>query len=469
MASDTFYQFSLLPFELRCMIYLFASPPRFVHVQEHHEDCEAFGERFGTSVVQVKLHPSIAYFAHNWRDRIPWPPRPWREYYRHHQLTLDMFGFDCPRPKHQPWESTEEVPAIPHHFLSENPEVAWEFLRTGSFYSTAPIPTLLHVTRESRQFLIDQGYELAFRTRTCGPRVWFNFKTDILYIGRYYDEWPSFSVKSLLSGNGSWDIGQFDPLDFKKVRRLALQSSGDVASPSRVGGVEEISGVLELFTDVEELFLEEHGLCDEISGRAWRSKQLNGRSLWSYTPVVEVDILSSLLGHQISAYSTGPDHGDLRAYKEDNMGDGTRYFVDLAHKFERKLTSRRDELLSHKLRTWWRIPKVNIVYIGHQSMCETIFKLRWISWNRFQVAKEAQSRSNAAEEAQRSIDVPKRPLYHRNEDSPPSPFTERFQDDMEALQQIMDYETQDYSYSDYAERSFYRDWVLNGTVAAPEM
>ncbi|KAI1736908.1 hypothetical protein F4680DRAFT_451519 [Xylaria scruposa] len=467
MAPDSFHRFAFLPFELRCMIYLFASPPRFVNVQEHHEDREDFEERIRTTVVQIKLHPSIAYFAHNWRDRIPWPPRPWRPYYRHRQSTLDMFGFNCSRPKYQPWESTEKVPAIPDYFLSENPEVAWEFLRSGSFYSTAPIPTLLHVTRESRQFLIDQGYELAFRTRTCGPRVWFNFKTDILYIDRYYDESPGSSVHSLLSGTELWDIGQFDPLDFKKVRRLALQSSGDLASPSTPGGVEDISAVLELFTDVEELYLEEHGQYEESSHRCW-SKQLNGRSLWSYTPVAEVDILSSILECYDMLYSTGPGHRDLKAYKEANMGDGSRYFIDLAHGFEGKLASRRDELLNPRSLTWWRIPKVNIVYIGHQPMCARLFKWRWDSWNRFQAVKEAGSRSNAAEEAQRSIDIPKRPLYHRNEDSPPSPFTERFGDDMEVLQQIIAMETYNYYYEDYGERRRY-DWIYNVTVAAPEM
>ncbi|KAI1750932.1 hypothetical protein F4782DRAFT_507269 [Xylaria castorea] len=465
MAPDSFHRFALLPFELRCMIYLFASPPRFVHVQEHHEDQEDFLERFGTTTVQVKLHPSIAHFAHNWRDRIPWPPRPWRPYYRHHQLTLDAYGFTCPRPKHQPWESTKEVPSIPHIFLSENPDVAWEFLRSGSFYSTAPIPMLLHVTRESRQFLIDQGYELAFRTRTCGPHVWFNFKTDILYIGRHDNEWPGHSYHSLLSGNESWDVGQFDPLDFKKVRRLALKCAGVVACPSYSNGVEEISSILQLFTGVEELFFEEVSL-DHKSFDFTRNKPLNGRQLWSYTPVAEVDILSTL-ECATTVYSTGPDHRDLRAYKEENMGDGSRYFVDLAREFEKKLLSR-NELIRHKTLTQWRIPEVNIVYIGHTSMCEGLYKWRRKLWNRFQVLKEEQSQSAAAEEAHHSMDVPRRPLYHPNQDTPPSPYTEQFQDDMEALEQLIYSEMQiDYD----GDSSFYErhNWLLTVTVAAPEM
>ncbi|KAI0438780.1 hypothetical protein F4803DRAFT_533832 [Xylaria telfairii] len=461
MAPDSFHQFAFLPFELRRMIYLFASPPRFVYVKEHHEDHEEFEERCRTTPVQLKLHPSITYFAHNWRGRIPWSPAPWRPYYRHHQLTLETYGLIGHRLRHQPWESTKEVPGIPHHFLSENPEVAWEFVRSGSFNSAAPIPTLLHVTRESRQVLIDYGYELAFRTRTCGPQVWFNFKTDVLYIGRFEREWDGRSFHFLLSGNESWDIGQFDPLDLKKVRRLALNYAGDVVSSASSDGMEQISSILELFTGIEELFLEEPGLASLSYG----FPRLDDSKLWSYTPVLEVDVLSSPLERDDMVYSTGPDHRDLKEYKERNLGDGTRFFVDVAHTLEGKLTSRRDELVPRRSVAPWKIPKISIVYIGRPSMCRSLFKWRWDSWHRFQALKEEQARSNALEEAKRSIDVPKRPLYH-NENSPPSPFTERFGDDMEALEELMYMESQGYSHH-HDERRY--NWVFDATVAAPEM
>ncbi|KAI8954197.1 hypothetical protein F4801DRAFT_49963 [Xylaria longipes] len=471
MARDSFHQFAFLPLELRQMIYLFASPPRFVHVKEHHEDQEAFKERFRTTPVQLKLHPSIAYFARNWRERIPWAPAPWRPYYRHRQLTFETYGLICPRSNHQPWESTKEVPGIPHHFLAENPDVAWEFMRSGSFYSPAPIPTLLHVTRESRQVLIDYGYELAFRTRTCGPRVWFNFKTDILYIGRFEKEWDSLSFHSLLSGNGDWDIGQFDPLDLKKVRRLALNLSGAVVSPRFPNGVEEISSILELFTNVEELFIEEPGMDDGLSSNPPRNEHLDDSKLWSYTPIVELDVLSPpFSGYEDMVYSTGLDHRDLRAYKRDNMGDGSRFFVDIAHQFEEKLTSRRDELVRLKSLAQWRIPKVNIVYIGRPSMCRNLFKRRWDAWNYFQDTKEKQSRSAAAEEARRSIDVPRRPLHH-DVNSPPSPFSEQFRDEIEILEENDYMEMQCYLSEGYENRHYAtrHNWIFDGTLAPPEM
>ncbi|KAI0910465.1 hypothetical protein F4823DRAFT_589693 [Ustulina deusta] len=451
MAPDSFHQFASLPLELRWMIYILASPPRFVHVQEETEDWEYFEERFRTTIVQIKLHPSIAYFARHWRERIPFPPALWRWNNGRHQTTLERYGFNGPRPNqnHQPWVSTKEVPGIPRDFLLENPDVAWEFLRIGAFYSTAPIPAMLHVTRESRQVLIDYGYELAFGTRTCGPRTWFNFKTDALYIGRLSDrDSEDRSTRSLLSGNSSWDIGQFEPQDLRRVRRLALESSADVVSSDCLNGTREISNILELFNGVEELLLEEHsmrGINHELSKYVQPD---DSQLLWYYTPVLEVDVLPlTIEGSPPVLDSTGYGRRDLRSYKADNMGDGSKFFVDTARRFEEKLASRRDELVRSSSLAPWKIPKISLVCILQEWMCRALFEWRWDIWNRYQGLKKEESRSKAAEEARRSIDVPRKPIYEKNdnEDSPPSQFSEEFRDDIEAYEELIDDEYRGYS------------------------
>ncbi|KAI1118884.1 hypothetical protein F5Y14DRAFT_398054 [Nemania sp. NC0429] len=480
MAPGSFHQFTSLPYEIRSMIYLFATPLRIVHIQEDHEDREEFEERFRTKPVQLKLHPSISYFARNWRERIPWAPASWRQYYRHHQPTLEAYGFDCPRPKHQPWEPTEEVPAIPHHFLSENPNVAWEFTRTGSFYSTAPIPSLLHTTRESRETLIASGFELAFRTRTCGPRTWFNFKTDILYIkhvseydeeyaeeygGEHYESARRGPVRSLLSGNKNWDIGQFEPEDLQRVKRLALGSSAEVVSYDSEKGVYEVSDSLALFTGVEELFLEEPSLRFDATGGTY--KPTEDSYLWCYSPAVEADVLAAIFLQRYTVESTGYRHVGLKFYKEENMGDGSRFFIDTARTFERKLASLRDVLVRRDSVVPWKIPEISIVYIASAAKCRSLFEWRWDAWNRFQTIKESQARSEAVEEARRSIDIPLRPLYDI-EGRPPSPFSEQFRDDEEVyreLRDIVEYEEYDERYQTNEQRS----WILGGTVAAPEV
>ncbi|KAI0539943.1 hypothetical protein GGR58DRAFT_462562 [Xylaria digitata] len=488
MAPDSFHRFSALPFELRRMIYLFATPPRFVHVQEDHEDEDDFEERFRTTIVQINLHPSIVQFARNWRGRIPFPQSRWRWYDGRHQTTLERYGFKGPRPKQQqPWEPTGDVPGLPYHFLSENPQIAWQLLRNGSFYSTAPIPALLHVTSESRQVLIDYGYELAFRTRTSGPHTWFNFKIDVLYIGRCSGTWDSHPQHALLSGTELWELGQFEPQELKKVRRLALEDSSRVVISnyqSEIGdGAREISNMLELFfTNVEELFLEEPSR-DRLNDTPPDVPDAD-RQLWVFTPPLEVDTLASYFKNYDLVYSTGYEHLDLRAYKEDNMGDGSNFFVDTACKFEQRLASIRDELIRDVGSSVpYKVPKISLVHICYPWVCKALFDLRRDLWNRYEKLREADARSRAAEEAMRSIDVPKRPIYEPDGDANlPSPFSEEFRDDLDVWAQMQEdyyypwqhmHEEHYYAYSGlygtYEEERARFTWLVTGTISAPEM
>ncbi|KAH7227631.1 hypothetical protein BKA60DRAFT_506813 [Fusarium oxysporum] len=73
------------------------------------------------------------------------------------------------------------------------------------FYSNAPIPVLLHTCFESRDFLIKMGYQLAFKTKSHGPRTWFNYDRDVLF-----------------KDENTCDVAQFDPGDAIRVRRLAI-------------------------------------------------------------------------------------------------------------------------------------------------------------------------------------------------------------------------------------------------------
>ncbi|KAI0523690.1 hypothetical protein F5B22DRAFT_633818 [Xylaria bambusicola] len=469
MVLDSFHQFVALPFELRRMIYLLASPPRFVHVLEETEDRDDFEERFRTSLVPIQLRPSIAYFARHWRGRIPFPPVRWKWYDGRRQTTLERYGFDSPRSRNSlPWKPTRDVPEIPYNFLSENPDVAWEFLRTSSFYSTAPIPTMLHVTRESRHVLMGFGYELAFPTRSCGPRIWFNFKTDVLYLGKIEDR-EDRPFCDFLSGNKFWDVGQFDPHDLRRIRRIALESSADAVCFGNKDVMHGVSDILELLGSVEELFLEEFGWSYELSQHA---EQENGRSLWVYAPVLEVDVLANVVYGSTPPRSTGYEGQELRAYKENNMGDGRDFFVDKARRFEETLEARRDELVRSRSLTPWRIPKATLGYILPQWMCKALYKWRWTIWNRHRALKEEEARSKAFEAAQRSIDVPRRPIdgNRRNEDSPPSPFSEAFRDDMEALEESLRQEDVRPVPADFymSHLPIQRNWLLTATVPPPE-
>ncbi|KAI1365653.1 hypothetical protein F5Y08DRAFT_169471 [Xylaria arbuscula] len=470
MVPDSFHHFSSLPFELRRMIYVYASTPRFVHVQEHTEDKDEFVERFRTTLVPIKLHPSLVHFARHWRHCIPFPAEWWKWHDGRYQTTLERYGSGTTnRQNHQPWETTEDMPDVSYRFLSENPDVAWELLRTSSFYSTAPIPALLHVTRESRQVLIEIGYELAFRTRSCGPQTWFNFKTDVLYVEMIPDR-DDRPFHELLSGNDRWDIGQFEPRDLRRVKRLALDSSANFAHFGNHGIVHAITNILELMGSVEELFLEEPTIRfggSELS--RYVQTENNARSLWLYHPVQEVDVLSDFLEDFTVLKSTGYHHEKLRAYKDANMGNGRDYFVDTAREIEQALRSRRNMLVRGSSLAPWKIPQASVVYLIPEWMCRAMQPWRWNLWHRYQFKKEEQARRKAQEEAKRSIDVPRRPLFEERdtENAPPSPFSIAFQDDIEALDDYMGR----YDYHNYPDDSYYRDrdWVLSATISPPEI
>ncbi|KAI1114034.1 hypothetical protein F5Y14DRAFT_415956 [Nemania sp. NC0429] len=258
MTSKTSHFFQSLPSELRCIIYMLATPPRIVHVQEgRKKDYDAFLEEFLTTPNELKVDPTIAHFAFNWKDDIP---------SRAQQRTLESFGFSSARrPADYPWQPSPSTPEIPLAWLSENPEVAWILTRESYLFSKAPIPALLHMCAESRAELTKQGYELAFRTRSSEPRTWFNFRRDVLFLA--CDENYDWDDRWLLSG-GRWDVGQFHPTDMQRVRKLALEGSAEyLDGRHRREALRQVSPIPRLFRALEELLLVEWTMKDLV--RMW--------------------------------------------------------------------------------------------------------------------------------------------------------------------------------------------------------
>ncbi|KAI0383214.1 hypothetical protein F5Y04DRAFT_278919 [Hypomontagnella monticulosa] len=161
--ATVFHFFPFLPFELRREIYILATPPRVVHVRESWDfvgedafwDCydnsdhdyedfkleyayHSFEDRYKANPLRVKIHPDIAYFARNWRDRIP------RELRRPLQTCPESFGSTSNAASSGPWIPTEETPEIPLCWLEEDLCAAFELVRESHLYSQAPIPPLLH-------------------------------------------------------------------------------------------------------------------------------------------------------------------------------------------------------------------------------------------------------------------------------------------------------------------------------------
>ena len=76
------------------------------------------------------------------------------------QAQLESFGFRS---------STPAIRLLTDYQHEQEVQHLWETTRIGRFFSSNPIPILLHVCRESRDLLQGYGYRLAFSTRTSGP------------------------------------------------------------------------------------------------------------------------------------------------------------------------------------------------------------------------------------------------------------------------------------------------------------
>ncbi|CCT70433.1 uncharacterized protein FFUJ_06406 [Fusarium fujikuroi IMI 58289] len=289
---ENFHLFRFLPYDLRHTIYILATPPRVVRVEEGpvnpkekrawiDQDYEsyfdyAFENFYKEKLVKMpvpKLHPDLAAFAHNWRHRIPWD-----SYNRQYKQTcLETYGFTSNSPVYEPWQPSEETPRIPTDWLVDFPELAFELTRKCALYSDAEIPVFLHVCSESRQALVNWGYRLFFATRTTSPRIWFHPERDRLYIphtvetfprayDRYYGSglpgeahtpYPCPEYSLLLSGC-HWDIGQYRVDDLKKVRNVILESPSTGKDQDAL--IRELQSLLPLLSGLNELLLENWGL-----------------------------------------------------------------------------------------------------------------------------------------------------------------------------------------------------------------
>ncbi|KAJ1323863.1 2EXR family [Microdochium nivale] len=176
---SAFSLLQLLPPELRREIYLYATPPRIVKLEADIEDWDDFWERWPTSsIVDIYVHPESTYFAPLWdQGGRPHPyihRRTWPK-----QMTLKQYGFTTQKPRQGHWPLEDR---FPFDAILNDQQTVYNLFRRGQFYSNCEIPPLLHTCSDSRRFLIDAGYELAYGTRSHNSKIWFNFKRDILHI-----------------------------------------------------------------------------------------------------------------------------------------------------------------------------------------------------------------------------------------------------------------------------------------------
>ncbi|KAI2631410.1 hypothetical protein GGS26DRAFT_94549 [Hypomontagnella submonticulosa] len=373
-----FRYFKLLPRELRREIYILATPPRFVHVAEYGRDSpqweqerDEFRERCRTFPVQFKLDPDIAYFAPSWQDKIGPALRANR------QLPLEAYGFTSTRGRYQPWVPTKNVPEIPPVWLTDHPDVAWDMTRSATLVSTAPIPAFLHVCSESRELLKCYGYQLAFGTRTNGPRTWFHFERDILYLKRDEYGYP----RSLLC-HSPWEVGMFRPADLLRVRKLAIDKGLEAIDRNGM----DIRSLLLLFPKLSDFILVEwhpthYGATPE------NDNPLELGEDYACIPMDDIDAIANVKRCDVCSNSgIYSFYGNSKIQRKGEAALTQHSFLrSMEWELIEPMHSDRELFISEGVKAdlLWDIPRVQIVQICHQEEMHNIFATRRRFWARF--------------------------------------------------------------------------------------
>lgn len=269
-------------------------------------------------------------------------------------------------------------------------------MRRCHLFSNAPIPALLHTCTESRLALVSMGYQIAFQTRSSGPRTWFNFNQDILVIGTEpsgddsssdgsssADEFLPVDHFWTLSGDSLCNFSQFDPREMRQVRKLALRGAAEHLSmlhydpESFDGPLGELSSVLRLFNNLEELLLVDWCVGDltttiakdESETEHQRRHAYDTCGLWGCTDVSEVDGLLRLFSPKPpcapNPSATGVKNCLLSDHKKTH-GNEASYFGDTLDSIRDLLTEDMARLISTDttgIVIPWKIPQLRTIHI----------------------------------------------------------------------------------------------------------
>lgn len=210
---STFHLFPLLPPEIRRDIYILATPPRVVHLDQELESFEDFKQRLPSiAIAEYHLPPDVDSSSMYEGLRRAAAILRRRGHTFSKQTKLEAYGFSSNKKAQFSWEFEN---TLPFDILMSVPTLAFALYRNATIFSQAAIPSLLHTCRESRYSLISYGYQLAFSSTAQGPLTWFNFTQDTLLLDESaaIDE---FTYRIL------YPLHQLRPCDIARIRRLAL-------------------------------------------------------------------------------------------------------------------------------------------------------------------------------------------------------------------------------------------------------
>jgi len=125
------------------------------------------------------------------------------------QGQLERFGFT----------SSQSTPILDDHELFTGPDYFHDYFHDRWLYSAchSDVENLAQTCSESRA-AVEERYELTFSNRFGPARIWFNFETDILYLGCnrfFYGHRPGLE--------SPFNLSMFCLKDLHKLKQLAVQ------------------------------------------------------------------------------------------------------------------------------------------------------------------------------------------------------------------------------------------------------
>lgn len=234
--------------------------------------------------------------------------------------------------------------------INQDGPIEKDYMNQVYLFSKSPIPALLHTNRESRQVMLEIGYELAFGTEHAKPLTWFNFQMDVLYLIQYPRiadgnepvvrcepvapenilPWPG-NIKWTPNGDVDLELTALLPRDSMRVRRLAIMAASKNYLPRprflRTETAEvspDLYEMLSRFGCLQDFFIVEKHVGENLGDRR--------EDLWGYVNCEGIDAKPRVWEH-------GKDlslayYWQLVKYADQNGGHWDGYFRDREKELE---------------------------------------------------------------------------------------------------------------------------------------
>lgn len=370
----TFSHFPKLPIDLRLYIYRIATPSeRFVHLEAIFDDTDS-GE--DDEELEAWQHLSDEESSHDAQalDRVQQEylmdnkERGMLFFSNRGQAQLERYGFTSSRTRPELLSDTQLKLDALRSFLVKRRVTMW---------SPNPIPALLHVCHESRDYLCRLGYELAFPTYTSPAATWFNFSNDVLFLEPVASKREELNelAQSGIHDGGCWHLGQCGE-SLERIKKLAVPVPEwylyTKEIPPNIHDIVQQCGNLQEICFVQNAWYDWHRSNDPCW--SWKRNSTVRRRMGSLPDQWPVRVglaLEEMIGKRLPLCQW---EDDWQVFPEGTLSN------ELAEEIEKQIQSQQPVLhptVDEKFRRErWTTPKVTFGIVMAQEALELFLKMK---------------------------------------------------------------------------------------------